>query len=231
MPDNNPPTEEVLRMKKDGLDDTRIRRELEKKGYSFQQISEAFNQANIKSGVEEGMQVSALNKASEEEEESFVPVPTPQAASPQPETEGASPTQYQQPAREIGGEAVQRAQPYQQAPLVGNIQALVEEIVEEKWSEISVGVGDINIWKVKMVDDLESVKQELIRMQNRFENLQGAVLGKVREYSEDIKDLGAEMKALEKVFEKIIEPLTTNVKELSRITEDLKVKRPGVKFD
>ena len=70
MPDNFPPTEEVLKMKKGGMSDYQIKKELEKKGYSFQQISEALNQADIKSGVEEGgnsgMQLSAINEEKSE---------------------------------------------------------------------------------------------------------------------------------------------------------------------
>ena len=49
--------------------------------------------------------------------------------------------------------------------------------------------------------------------------------GKVREYSDDMRSIHTEMKALEKVFEKILEPLTDNIKELSKITEDLKLRR------
>ena len=50
-------------------------------------------------------------------------------------------------------------------------------------------------------------------------------MGKVNEYGEGIKDVGAEMQAIEKVLEKIIAPMTRNIKELSKITEELKKKK------
>ena len=55
-----------------------------------------------------------------------------------------------------------------------------------------------------------------------MENLQNSVLGKVKDYDQGMKDVQSEMKALEKVFEKILEPLVANIKELDKITKDLK---------
>ena len=75
-----------------------------------------------------------------------------------------------------------------------------------------------------MNNELIAIKQEIIRTQDHFKNLQGSVLGKVGEYNQNISNINTEMKALEKVFQKILEPLTTNIKELSRITEKLKSK-------
>jgi len=49
-------------------------------------------------------------------------------------------------------------------------------------------------------------------------------IGKSKEYGETMINIHSEMKALEKVFEKILEPLTDNIKELQRLTQDLKKK-------
>ena len=76
-----------------------------------------------------------------------------------------------------------------------------------------------------MNNDLEAIKQELLRTQERFNNLQAALVGKVTDYSRNISDMNAEMKALEQVLKNILEPLTTNVKELSRITSQFKKKK------
>src|SRR3989338_280830 len=104
------------------------------------------------------------------------------------------------------------------------VQQITESIVEEKWDELMDKVGDLRLWKEKINSDIGSVKQEILRTQNRFENLQKAVLGKVHDYNENIININNEMKALEKVFEKILQPLTENVKELSKITDKLKKK-------
>ena len=82
--------------------------------------------------------------------------------------------------------------------------------------------GDIIVWKEKTTTDIEAVKQELMRLENRFENLQSSVMGKVKEYSEGVSDVGIEIKALGKLLSNIINPLTNNVKELERIIKSLK---------
>ena len=102
------------------------------------------------------------------------------------------------------------------------IEEIAESIVGEKWDELIRGIGDLKLWKEKIDTDLAGVKQEIVRVQNRFENLQKAVLGKVSEYGEGIQDLGSEIKALEKVLGKIIAPLTKNVKDLERVTKKIK---------
>ncbi len=119
----------------------------------------------------------------------------------------------------------QPMQQYYQPPQQSSteqIQEIAESIIEEKWQEFMSQMGDFDIWRDRVNREIGSVKQELIRTQDRFNNLQKAVLGKVSDYNENILDIGTEMKALEKVFEKILDPLTANIKELERITNKLK---------
>lgn len=102
------------------------------------------------------------------------------------------------------------------------IQRMIETVVEEKWKAYSEKFGDIGVWKNQIENDLESIKQEVLRLQKRFDSMQAAVVGKVGEYGKGMKDISAEMKALEKVFEKILDPLTRNIKDLNKITKELK---------
>jgi len=102
------------------------------------------------------------------------------------------------------------------------IEQIAESIVNEKWEDLMSSIGNIALWKEKVQTDISSIKQEIMRMEDRFENLQRAILGRVEEYSKTISTVGTEMKALEGVLERILLPLTSNIKELSRITEDLK---------
>ena len=104
------------------------------------------------------------------------------------------------------------------------IQELVETILEEKWSEFVTKTGDLNTWKERTTSDLIATKQEVLRLRDSFERLQHSMIGKSKEYGETMTNVHSEMKALEKVFEKILEPLTDNIKELQRLTQDLKKK-------
>lgn len=104
------------------------------------------------------------------------------------------------------------------------VEEIAESIVNEKWEEFLTKIGDINLWKENVNNELTAIKQEILRTQDHFNNLQRSVLGKVDEYNQNIGSISTEMKALEKVFQKILQPLTSNIKELSRITEKLKKK-------
>jgi len=72
--------------------------------------------------------------------------------------------------------------------------------------------------------EVEAIKQEVLRLRTNFENLQNSLISKVNEYNKNITNVTSEMQAMEKVFEKILEPMTANIKELSRITEAMKKK-------
>ncbi len=102
------------------------------------------------------------------------------------------------------------------------IHGVIEAVVNEKWDELISKIGNIAVWKEKVTNDVVAIKQELVRLEENFRGLQNAILGKVKDYDEGVRGIHSEMKALEKVFEKILEPLTSNIKDLNRVTEELK---------
>jgi len=105
------------------------------------------------------------------------------------------------------------------------IEELAESIVKEKWEDLMKDVGNIALWRDKMQTDIRSIKQEVLRVEQRFENLQKGILGKVDEYEKGMVEVSSEIKALERVMQKITEPLTENIKELNKITRDLKERK------
>lgn len=153
----------------------------------------------------DNMQISAIDQV---EEDIPVPAPTPSAAMPS-----------------MTPSADMLQMPSSPSMSYDEMQSVVEEIIDEKWKEMLTSMGDITVWKVQVEDDLESAKQELLRIQSRFDTMQAAMVGKVGEYEGSMRSLSTEMKALEQVMQKILEPLTSNIKELGRIVEDLRVKK------
>jgi hypothetical protein len=223
-----PPINEVIEMKQQGMSYDEITRNLTNQGYSSQDIYDAMNQSNIKSGIEappppgmpppNTMQPSALGS------------PGQQAAQPPQEIpEAPSPGQQAPVNISIEEPIIQTTHPQQQYMptqiFTSDNEALIESIIDERWQNLIGKVGDISIWKERMKDDIESVKQELLRVEGRFDNLQKALLEEVGKYGQGISDVGSDIKALEKVMQKIIQPLTINVKELERITKKLKEKK------
>ncbi len=128
--------------------------------------------------------------------------------------EGPAPQGYgyeQQPAM-AGGRAVS----------TDMIQPLVESIVEEKWQELVVSVSKISEWKDKTEIRINAIEQAMNMLKADFDKLHESILEKVGEYDRHITDVGVEIQALEKVFQKILPGFMENIGELSRITKDLR---------
>jgi len=199
-------------MKKAELSEDDIIRAL-KPGFSNQEIDDAFNQA-AQSDENILEQLDQFEPAKKEDkgapEDLLEEAPAPEISEPSVNVYRESKTSSYQPVQELSS---------------SQIQEIVESIVEEKWEDLISKFGDVNLWKESVNNDLEAIKQEILRTQERFNNLQNILIGKVTGYNKSVSELNAEMKALEQVMQKIIEPLTNNVKELGRITSDLKKKK------
>lgn len=227
-PSNEPPTDEVINLRNQNKSNTDIIRDLSQRGFNNQQIFEAINQADIKGSVEgtvppdmespEGMQPSALTSEGEGE----IPIPVPSPYEEEPPVSSAQP--YSAPG--IQQPTAQVFTPSSTPPSmdIESVQEVVESIIDERWQEVVASVGDISLWKSRVEDDISSIKQEILRVEDRFSRLQASILGKVDEYQKSITQVSSEMVALEKVFGKIMEPLTSNIKELQRLTQDIKKK-------
>ena len=208
-----PPAEKVREMRKAELSDDDITKAL-KPDFSNQEVDDAFNQAaqmqddNILDQLEQFEPAKQDKQENKTQEDLLEEAPSPDVS----EESFASYNQHSYA---------------QQMPEMSSsqIQELVESVVEEKWEDLMSKVGDVNLWKESVNNDLEAVKQEILRTQERFNNLQNILIGKVQDYNKSVTELNAEMKALEQVMQKIIEPLTSNVKELSKITGELKKKK------
>jgi hypothetical protein len=216
--------EDILKMYRTGLSDTDIVQKLTQQGYSPLQISEALNQAKIKQQTSSELTPSIMEEA--------IPSPTgvPSPNMPIPhQMPMQMPSRMQQPAQQ----AQEQYYPYQypsyeaQQPKIETeaIEEIAEEIVNEKWQEVKGKVGDVIEWKLYAEKRIVAVEERLKRIESSFDRLQVALLGKVQEYGQNIRDLSAEMGSMQNAFGKVLSPLVDNVKELGKITENLKSKK------
>ncbi len=224
-----PPINEVINLRNQNRSNLDIIKSLSQRGFTDQQIFEAMNQADIKEGIggrvpmnsemSSGMRPSALTSGGEEDE---IPIPVP---SPEVEEE-PTPARMAVPEVQPSAQVFMPGVVHQQQPSmdIESMQEIVESIIDERWQEVVASVGDISLWKSRVEDDLSAIKQEILRIEDRFTKLQASILGKVDEYHRGITQVSNEMVALEKVFGNIMEPLTSNIKELQRITQDIKKK-------
>ena len=115
-------------------------------------------------------------------------------------------------------------------PMMGSMPAsdneeLIEAIIDEKWNDLMSDINKVIAWKEVTESRVTQLEQQLKDTKDQFEKLHQAVVGKVGEYDQHILEVGAEVKAMEKVFSKVLPVFTDNVAELSRITDKMKPKK------
>ncbi|VVB81189.1 Uncharacterised protein [uncultured archaeon] len=103
-------------------------------------------------------------------------------------------------------------------------EAIVEQIIEEKWQELQKDVGKVTEWKDLMSSRLDKMEQSMTDIRADLDGLHKAIVARIGEYDKTLMDVGTEIKAMEKVFQKVLPELTGNIQELSRITRTVKNK-------
>lgn len=219
---NNPvqgvPTDKVLQMRSQKLSNNQIIQALQREGYMQSQIFDAMNQAEVKMGV---------TNINPDYLQSYEPS--------NPMTMGQLPRQQMPPPPPSGGQqaASQRPQQgYSQDMGVGGYgisntvttEELIEALIDEKWNDLLKDIAKIAEWKEKAENKITKMEQSFEDLRKNFETLHKAVVGKIGEYDKHILDVGAEIEAMEKVFQKVLPTFVENVNELSRITDNIKRK-------
>ena len=102
------------------------------------------------------------------------------------------------------------------------VEELVESIIEEKWDELVKDINKIVDWKNEAETRISSLQQEFSTLKDDFDKLHQAVIGKIGEYDKNILMVGAEVKAMEKVFSKVLPVFTEKVNELADVADSMK---------
>lgn len=198
-----PPFNRAAKLQGQGRSNRDIAETLQGEGLTAQETSEALNQAELRGGgnldlpQSAEMEPSAITGAGELSEAQLTP------------QEG-----YGNVPQAVGGSIGREAEEF--------IEEVAESIITEKWERVNEEFGDLAAWKDRVNTDLIAIKQEILRIENRVDNLQNTIVGRLGEYDTHISGVGTEVRALEEVLKKMMKPLSTNIKELSRVTEDLK---------
>ncbi len=189
------PVDQVKAMRSRGFDNNQIVQALQRNGYSSTQIFDALNQADLVGG---GPGIGA----------------TPYGGSQQYGAQGtAQPSLPMQEMPAGGGEASAE-----------EIEELVESVIAEKWESFSKDINKMMEWKNDVDGKIIKMDQKIESMKDDFDKLHQAIIGKIGEYDRNILSVGSEIKAMEKVFSKVLPIFTENVNELSRITDVMKKK-------
>lgn len=213
MDGNNPtqphgiPIEQVLSMRSQGLSNNQITQNLQRDGYKTYEIFDAMNQADMKAGINPAPMTNQAppgNPMNPNMEQGPMPPPmsSPEANTNTQDMQGPSLT-----------------------PMDERIEEIAEAIIDEKWTDLLENVKKIIDWKEKTDGRIDRIEQKFSDIKDQFDKLHSSILDRIGQYDQNMSDVGMEIKALEKVFQKILPTLTENVNELSRISSDFKSKQ------
>ena len=198
------PIEQVLMMKQQGYTSNQIVQTLQSQGYNTSQIYDAINQAGLSSSPQ-----SAPERI--EQPETGMP-DYGQSYEQQPYQQQFQPQNFQAP-REI------------QPPVSideERIQEVAEAVIDEKWQEFASDIKKVIEWKEKSDERLAKLEQQILDLRISMDSLTKNIMGKISAYDQNIVDVGTEVKAMEKVFQKVLPSLTESVNKLDRMTKGYK---------
>lgn len=241
MDTNIPPTEAVLSLQRQGLSNNQIIQALQRQGFDSNVILDAMNQAELKQNIESSHQASGYgdpdgdisNKMQFNPQQSqFSGMPPMGQMSPRSMelpplmhddfSQGSAIPPIVKPSMGQGfsdsGSGMPPSMSHIEQIGIERIEEIAEAIIDEKWNEIVRSINKIIDWKERTEAKMVRMEQMFADLRKEFDSLNHGVLGKVGEYDKNLGDLGAEIKAMEKVFEKIIPSLTENVHALEKIT-------------
>ena len=101
-------------------------------------------------------------------------------------------------------------------------EEIIEAIIEEKWEELLNDLSKLAEWKNTMTQRVVSLEQQFEDLRREFDKVHTVIISKVDDYDKNMSNVGAEVKAMEKVFSKVLPLFTENVTELAKITKELK---------
>lgn len=192
------PVEQVLMMKQQGYTNNQIVQTLQSQGYNTSQIFDAINQAGLSGGFEAGPEPENPDTGMQEYGQN-----------------------YEQPYQQQSFQAPREIQPPTSID-EERIQEVAEAIIDEKWEELAKDIRKVIEWKEKSEDRLAKLEQQVIDMRLSIDSLTKSIMVKISSYDQNIVDVGTEVKAMEKVFQKVLPTLTESVNKLDRMTKGYK---------
>ncbi len=197
------PMEQIMVMQRQGLDTNTIVLELQRQGFNSSQIYDALNQVQMQAPMMAQPQMQMQMQAPPQYEmpgymqDSTMTMPSSQNF---PEPPPVAPEQNQVSNREL-------------------IEEIAEAIIDEKWKEFEDDLRKIIAWKEQSDSKLTQLSQQVQDLNTSLGALHKNLLNKISEYDRNIVDVGTEIKAMEKVFQKILPSLTENVNKLERLSK------------
>ncbi|MDD2678582.1 MAG: hypothetical protein PHG04_03510 [Candidatus Nanoarchaeia archaeon] len=191
------PIQKVIDMRNQGFSNEKIIESLLAEKFTYQQIRDAVQQAEIKKNI---------SNPGEAEKPSMQNPPIPENQKP-----GVS-----------SAPLPQRPQPSQQNPSaqrqtginIDEIQRILEEIISEKWRESEEVIRNMIEWKAVMGTKMKDFETRMSEFNARIDSMNSMLGSKAEEFNQTMTEVDTEIKALDKALNKLIPALSDNISEL-----------------
>jgi DNA-binding transcriptional MerR regulator len=214
------PVQAVMSMKQRGMGNEQVIEQLKSQGYSLQAIRDALTQANVKQGAVGPAPAPPMpgDMPGLDEGPELPPMPG-QAPEPGPEMTPARggpglnvPTSFAAPTTKDAGIKVEE------------MERILEEIVDERWKDVTAKFSELEASKTENDVRINELSKRVSELSSRIDEISSVVMGKVDEYKKTMEDVDVEIKALEKVMQKLVPSMAEQVKELKGVIGGLKGK-------
>jgi len=111
---------------------------------------------------------------------------------------------------------------------IETINDISSQIIDEKTKHFKKEFSQFINFKKESHNKLEELDKRLTKIEDSIEDLKMAIIKKVGDYGENIKNLSNEMRATQDSFSKIINPLTTQAKQ-AQATQSITETKPTSK--
>ncbi len=210
------PVQAVISMKERGLTNEQIIDQLKSQGYSLQQIRDALTQASVKEQV---VKPSLTTPQQKEEEPPLPELPA--------ETEETTTAPVKEGPGLNESPVLEPPKPPEKKTTsvsVEEIERILEEIVDERWKNVTNKINEYNTTNVKQEERINALEKRVNELSKRVDEISNAVMIKVDEYNKTMDDVNVEIKALEKVMEKLVPSMAEQIKELKSVVGSIKSK-------
>ena len=211
--------ERITQMKATGLSESQIINLLKQEGVTPKEINDALNQAKIKdelSQIPPGEEPDQMRPSIMQPKE---PIPEPVQEQPLAEAQEGNyqeqnydypayeAPQQQQQQQEQQPEYYPQYQEYQapsQNADIDTISEITDQIVEEKIADLKKQISTLKNFKEETKADLDRLNLKIDKLDNNLNELQIAIIRKIGEYGENIKNISKEMHETQNSFSKIV---------------------------
>ena len=228
--------ERVMQMNQQGYSESQIINTLRQEGISPKEIYDALTQSKIKSELsqepQEEYETGEMKPSMIQQEQGSYPL----EGYSQEEYPAQAQQGYQDQFQEYPTQPRQGYQQYQEyqppsAPTdIETINEIAEQLIEEKTSEIKKQISFFKNATEETKAELERINKKLDKLETSYNELQIAIIRKIGEYGENIKNIATEMHETQGSFSKILNPLTDNIRQLQKITQTGK-KQPEIETE